>query len=135
MPISYTVNSDDELVTLNVSGRVTTEEFVATAQALVQDQNINNSWSQLVDLRGTEFSSEADQLCQQLQQFLLAEMRPHLAPRVAIVVDDDLKRPILAEIFHLCCRLGRSELFEDYAAAIKWLLKNAVAPSLQPQNA
>ena len=122
MPCGYHINADEGLITISGTEDVPLQEAIALGEELLDDRAFESSLPHLVDLRGlvlTRTSAESEDF----RDFVLDYYRPIVAASVAVLVDDSLDRGSLAALYHLTCRMDRTELFDDFEQALKWLVK------------
>jgi hypothetical protein len=78
----------------------------------------------LVDLRGIDVEFQPGAM-RPFAKFLISVYRPQFAAApLAIVMDPDRDPVFSAGVYRFTCGLGNAELFDDYAHAVSWLLKN-----------
>lgn len=129
MAIEYHINERDDLITVTVTGPVTTSEACDRINDLLDDVDFNADLPQLIDLRTAELTGPKDEL-ERFERFLLSEYRAVLNASVAIVVNPDWDEETCAQAFWMCCSLYRAELFDGWNQACKWLIKKEFTNSL-----
>jgi hypothetical protein len=121
---SYHINREDEFVSLRLTGNVDLVEIYELCQQFLDDPAFSDSWPHLVDLRGFEPELKPGAM-RPFSQFLLTRYRPRFAAApMAILMDGDRDPEFVAGLYRFTCGLGHAELFDDYAQAMSWLLKN-----------
>jgi hypothetical protein len=143
VPASYHINRQDEFVSLRMTGTVDLVEIYELCRRFLDDPDFNATWPHLVDLRGLVVDVKPGAM-RPFANFLLTSYRPKFAGApMAIVMDADRDADFSAGLYRFTCGLGNAELFDDYAHAMKWLLKNGWSkaghvpgpPSLKPPDA
>ena len=51
---------------------------------------------------------------------------------MAVVIDGDMERELVAGIYWLACAVGGTEVFDDYDHALKWLIRREFANTPPP---
>ena len=46
---------------------------------------------------------------------------------MAVVIDSEMSRELVANIYWLACAVGGTEVFDDYDHALKWLIRREFA--------
>ncbi|NOX50301.1 MAG: hypothetical protein GXP16_07160 [Gammaproteobacteria bacterium] len=122
MPCGFHINKEEGLVTITGNQLVPLYEAVSMGKALMADQNFEPTLPNLVDLRGLEISRSRDETLA-FRRFILESYMPLINTSIAIVIDDSLDKSSLAGLYHLSCRMERTELFDHYEQALKWLMR------------
>jgi hypothetical protein len=133
----YHINREDEFVALCCDGEIDLVEIREMCQRLLKDPEFNPSWPQLADLRGLELKLTHGTM-RQFLNYTAATYRPRISAPIAVVLDGSKDDAFCAGVFRFVCGLADAEVFDDYALAIKWLLKNGWPNSAdlpQPQDA
>ncbi len=130
MPLSYHINTDDGLITVQGEGPVEIAELAELGHSLLGDQRYDPALPQLLDFRGLrpnlEGVDESAELTR-LQTFVDQKYRERVAANVAVVIDDHLETRHCADIYLITCAIEAAELFADYDQALKWLMRQAFA--------
>lgn len=134
MAIEYHINERDELITVTVSGTVSTSEACVRIDELLNDARFNSDLPQLVDLRTASIEGSKEEL-EHFEKFLLGDYRPQLNASVAIVVNPDWDEETCAQAFWLSCALHHAELFDGWNQACKWLIKKEFTTSMADLDA
>lgn len=122
MPCGYHMNLEDGLVTISGADELTMAAFVDLGEQVLSDPSFDPYVPQLVDLRGLQVAS--DQVGgKQLRDFVLAVYRPRVQSSIAVVIDGSLHERAVAGLYHLCCAMDATELFDQYDQALKWLMR------------
>ena len=122
MSLGYHINADEGIITINGSEQVALSEVQDLGTNLLRDEMFDPMLPQLVDLRGLELSFSAQEATH-FSAFILNHYVPASAASIAIVVDGSIEDKRLASIYRLCCQMERSELFDHYDQALKWLMR------------
>ena len=124
MPVSYHINTADEFVSVRFDGKIDLVEIYELARSFLADPDFSPSWPHLVDLRGMDVAIEPGAM-RPFARFMLTSYRPNFADApLALVIDSDRDPEFAAGVYRFTCGLGNAELFDDYAQAVSWLLKN-----------
>jgi len=124
VPVSYHINKADEFVSFRFEGKIDLVEVYELARGFLADPDFSPDWPHLVDLRGMEVEIQPGAM-RPFVKFMLTSYRPSFAAAaLALVIDGDRDPEFSAAVYRFTCGLGNAELFEDYAHAISWLLKN-----------
>ncbi|NKC00585.1 MAG: hypothetical protein GKR90_19125 [Pseudomonadales bacterium] len=124
MPTGFHINQDDGLITVSGSEDVDAIEATSTFRSVLEHPEFDPGLPQLIDLRGLSSNAPAAHDFLTLERFLLSTYRPKIEASIAVLVDDELDRFRMAAIFHLTCQLPRTELFDYFDHAIRWLIRN-----------
>ena len=126
MPCGYHMNLEDGLVTIRGEAEINLPSLVNLGEEVLADPGFDPYLPQLVDLRGMQVAR--DRAAEQaLRHFTLSTYRPRVHSSIAIVVDDSLSEPELAGLYHLSCAMDKTELFDQYDQALKWLMRREFA--------
>lgn len=137
---AYHVNVEDELLSVKIDGPVDLVEMYELGQTILADPVFDPHWPQLVDVRGMQLRVRSGAL-KPFTDYVVGHYRPATGGAMAVVIDGGLDHDQVAGIFRLVCAMPNTEMFDDYALAIKWLLAKswngsaAETTSLQPPNA
>ena len=126
MPCGYHMNPEDGLVTVSGTDARTFKELLTVGKKLLADPHFDPRLPHLIDLRGMQVQRQ-DQSSASLRHFAVKFYRPRVRSSVAVVVDDSLTNELIAAIYHLVCTLEKTELFDRYDHAIKWLMRREFA--------
>ena len=122
MPCGYHMNLEDGLVTITGAEDLSITAFVDLGERLLADPSFDPHLPQLVDLRGLEVVEDQEG-ARALREFTLATYRPRVQSSIAIVIDGSLHEQAVASLYHLCCAMDATELFDQYDQALKWLMR------------
>ncbi len=126
MSSHYDINLDNGLVTIKNSASTPLTEAWQVARQLLDDPRHDSSLPHLVDLRDlvvTHTAAERDTFV----KFMLDEFHPGVEASVAILVNDSLDRQALAGLYRIVSNLDKTELFDEYDLAIRWLIRREFA--------
>jgi len=131
MPCGYHVSLEDGLVTVTGADQLDPQQLVALGKQILADPSFHPKLPHLVDLRGLlmTLDPESDQ---SMKTFFLKSYRSQVRSSIAIVVDDSLDTSIMASLFHVTCAMEKTELFDQYDQALKWLMRREFAPANPP---
>ena len=137
MPTQYHINRDDEFVALRLKGDVDLVATYELCQSLLADPEFDPHLPQLVDVREVRMQLTHGAM-RPFLGYVRATYRPRVEARIAVVLDGTMDDDFCAGVFRFVCNLPDTEVFDDYALAIKWLLKsrwiNRTNASAQPEN-
>ena len=138
MAAEYHINSEDEFVTIQLEGAGDLDKVWALCQTLLEDPNYNPEWPQLVDVRGIQLALKSGDM-RSFARYVLTEYRPRVTAPIAVVLDGSMDDVACADVFRFVCSMPNTEVFDDYALAIKWLIRNTWPHAdggglLQPQD-
>ena len=123
---TYHINADDGLVTIKSADMVSLNQCCTVARQVLADPCFDPDLPQLVDLRGSHngmsFTEELE-----FRDFVLDEYLPNVRSSIAIVIDDQMDEKVLARLYHLSSRTEKTELFDQYNQALKWLMRKEFA--------
>jgi len=123
VPAQYHINQEDEFIALQFDGVVNLVDIYEVCQALLADPDFDPSLPQLADVRTVELELSPGAL-RPFLQYVTTKYRPHVTAPIAMVLDGSKDDDFCAGMFQFACRLSDTEVFDDYALAIKWLLGN-----------
>ena len=126
MPSGYHIDVDAGLILLSGTDEVDITQAIAVGRAVLADPAFDTRLAQLVDLRGLKLLRDAATSAQ-FRDFALREYAVCLQTSMAVVVDDSLDQRSLASLYHLTSRMPRTELFDDYDTAMRWLMRREFA--------
>ena len=119
MTTAYHIDTEQHLVVITVSGRLTSEEFASCAAALAADPLFERSMSRLIVARGvTSFPAQSDIL----QVARLVHDRAYAyGGRYAVVADGPLAKGMMNMILTPAGMTDRYEFFDSIDEALAWL--------------
>lgn len=126
MPCGYHMNLEDGLVTIKGEAQLSLASLVDLGEQVLADPGFDPYLPQLVDLRGMEVARDKA-AAEALRHFTLSIYRPRVHSSIAIVVDGSLNEAELAGLYHLSCAMDKTELFDHYDQALKWLMRREFA--------
>jgi len=118
---TYHINDEDEFISFTFGSQVSLVDLYELLQALLGDPEFEPSWPQLMDLRNIELELKSEAL-KPFVKFLNETYRSQVDGAIAVVLDDEMSADFCAGVYRLACSLADTEVFDDYALAIKWLL-------------
>lgn len=136
MPCGFHINQDDELIHITASQTVNPDDAQSTFDAVLAHPDFKANMPQLIDLRGIEvtFSDSEEATVRayhSLKRFLIRDYRSKSTAHACVVVDDGLDQEAIAAIFYVTCQLPRTELFDSYEQALRWLIRHEVGGSIR----
>lgn len=140
MPARYHINHEDEFVSIQFSGSTNLVDAYELCQTLLADPKFDPRLPQLADVRDVHLELTSGAM-KPFVRYVTTRYRPRVDARIAIVLDGAMDDAFCAGVFRFACNLPDTEVFDDYALAIKWLLGNAWVTraarglSAKPQNA
>ena len=124
LPPSYHIDRDEGVITINGGDRIDGTELATLGEQVLTDARYDPLLPQLVDLRGCRFDL-GDRAVIELGRYLARRYGEQVAGRMAVVIDTDLASATTATIYRLTSALGNAELFEDYAFALRWMMRRS----------
>lgn len=136
MPAQYHINHEDEFVAIQLEGDVDLVDVYELCQSLLSDPKFNPQLPQLADVRNVNLKMTPGAI-RPFLNYVTAKYRPRVAGRIAVVLDGSMDDDFCAGVFRFVCNLQETEVFDDYALAIKWLLREGwIQPaSSKPEDA
>lgn len=123
MPAQYHINREDEFIALRFEGEVDLVDVYELCQALIADPDFDPKLPQLADVREIELKLSPGAM-RPFLNYVTTKYRPCVAARIAVVLDGSMDDAFCAGVFQFVCTLSDTEVFDDYALAIKWLLRD-----------
>ena len=140
MPARYHINHEDEFVAIKFDGEIDLVDAYELCQALLADPNFDPKLPQLADVRDVRLKLTSGAM-KPFLRYVTTRYRPSVEAPIAIVLDGAMDDDFCAGVFRFACNLPDTEVFDDYALAIKWLLGNgwasraALGASAKPEDA
>jgi hypothetical protein len=108
MPITYRTHPEHNLITLEHTGKIPDEEFLAFYKRLYQSDRSLASMNHLVDLREADSSPRSSDVLHQFADFMKSSFESLTTrPKVAVVAPRDLS-------------FGLARMYEALADAVPW---------------
>jgi hypothetical protein len=126
MPCGYHINADAGLVTITGTDETTAAQFVELGERLLADANFDSKLAQLMDLRGLNMAFQKDD-SERVLDFSINTYSPQIEANIAIIVDGDQDSKSIASMFRLTCAMHKTELFDNYDQALRWLMRREFA--------
>ena len=123
MPITYSVDAQQNVVLVTWEGDVTADDYGAHLRTMLQDPDALRAGRSLIDLRQANVLMSGIEL----NAVMNAEATPLLAGRLwktAVLVNSSLNFGIARQVEMLSESESSDSVFRDYAAAIAWLVKD-----------
>ena len=136
MPAQYHINHEDEFVAIRLESDVDLVAVYELCQALLSDPEFKPQLPQLVDVRSMKLELTPGAI-RPFLNYVTTKYRPHVTARIAVVLDGSMDDDFCAGVFRFVCNLPDTEVFDDYALAIKWLLRGGwrQPPLSKPEDA
>ncbi|MBV1904712.1 MAG: hypothetical protein KUG75_01435 [Pseudomonadales bacterium] len=128
MPANIHINDDSSFTSLHIDGTVNSQALLDLMENTLQDSQFKNDWPQLVDLRQASIDCTKDELQDLLQQ-AYKRYRPYIEAPMAIAIQASTEPDILATAYRFVCNMPDTEIFDDYAQALTWLIAKTEIPS------
>ncbi len=122
MPCAYHINLEDGLVTLSGAEDVNANQLLAMGEKMLADPEFDPYLPQLIDFRNLQIDPDRD-MSNTIRDFCLKTYRPRVFASIAVVINDSLTARALSNIYHLTCAMDKTELFDQYDQALKWLMR------------
>jgi len=126
MPCDYHINPDAGLVTITGSDDTTAKQFLELGERLLADPKFDAKLAQLMDLRGLTMAFQKDDN-ERMHDFSVNIYSPQVEANIAIIMDGDQDSKSIASMFRLACAMHKTELFDNYNQALKWLMRREFA--------
>jgi hypothetical protein len=123
MPITYTVDTEQNVVLVTWRGDVTGGEYRAHLRTMLQDPDALRAGRSLTDLREANVVAHGAEL----NAILDEEALPRLAGRqwkTAVLVSSTVNFGVARQYQLLAQSENTDRVFRDYAEALAWLLKD-----------
>ena len=123
MPAQYHINHEDEFIALRFDGEVDLVDVYELCQALLADPKFDSNLPQLADVRNVQLRLTPGAM-RPFLRYVTSKYRPLVTAPIAVVLDGSMDADFCAGVFQFVCKLSDTEAFDDYALAIKWLLRD-----------
>lgn len=133
MPPGYHIANDDGLISIQVADEIDLAELYELAKSVLSSTDYAAELPLLADLRGMRLELNRD-AAKPFSNFVINNFR-NRPVSMAVVIDGDMNRELSAAIYWLACAVGRTEVFDDYDHALKWLIRREFAHSPPPNIA
>jgi hypothetical protein len=140
VPAQYHINHEDEFVAIKFAGDIDLVDAYELCQSLLADPKFDPKLPQLADVRDVHLKLTSGAM-KPFLRYVTTRYRPKVTAPIAIVLDGTMDDEFCAGVFRFACNLPDTEVFDDYALSIKWLLGNgwarraARSASTKPQDA
>ena len=140
MAAQYHINREDEFIAIQLEGEVDLVDVYELCQQLLTDPEFDPKLPQLADVRRIQLKLTPGAM-RPFLNYVTTKYRPFVGAPIAVVLDGSMDDDFCAGMFKFVCKFSETEVFDDYALAIKWLLRNSWAhrdghlPLPKPQNA
>jgi len=124
MPAQIHINEDSQFTSVHIDGAVSVDDLQNFLDAVLEDVAFEVNWPQLVDLRGASIQSDGFSL-QVLLNSIYTRYRPNIKASMAIILDGSIDGELFANVYRFVCNIPNTELFDDYAQALKWLMSQS----------
>lgn len=133
MSPGYHIAKEEGLISVRVQCPVELEELQGLAGALLESDDYAPELPLLVDLRGMRLELNREDLYP-FNRFVVGAFRNRGA-YTAVVIDSEMSHKLSAAVFWLACAVGRTEVFDEYDHALKWLIRREFAPPIAAAGA
>jgi len=124
MPALVHINEDSQFTSVHIDGSVSVNDLQNLLDTVLEDDTFEVTWPQLVDLRGARIKSDGFSL-QILLNSIYTQYRPNIKASMAIILDGSIDGELFASVYRFVCNIPNTELFDDYAQALKWLISQS----------
>jgi hypothetical protein len=131
MAPAYHIASDDGLISIQVSSEIDLADLYELAKSVVSSADYDPTLPMIMDLRGMLLDWHQD-ATEPFTRFIIDNFRDREGS-MAVVLDSEMSRDLVAGIYWLACAVGGTEVFDDYDHALKWLIRREFADS-PPEN-
>lgn len=130
MAPAYHIASDDGLISIQVGSEIDLAELYELAKSVLSSQDYDPELPLVVDLRGMRLDWHQD-ATDPFTRFIIDNFK-NRPGSMAVVIDGDMERELVAGIYWLACAVGSTEVFDDYDHALKWLIRREFANTPPP---
>lgn len=127
----YHIASDDGLISIQVGSEIDLAELYDLAKSVLASEDYDPELPLVMDLRGMRLDWHPD-ATEPFARFMIDNFRGRHGS-MAVVIDTEMSRELVANVYWLACAVGGTEVFDDYDHALKWLIRrefaNGEAPS------
>jgi len=127
----YHIASDDGLISMQVSSHIDLAELYELGKSLLTSDDYDPELPLITDLRGMRLDWHQD-ATEPFSRFVVDNFKDRPGS-IAVVIDNEMDRDLVAGIYWLACAVGDTEVFDDYDHALKWLIRREFV-NAQPPN-
>ena len=131
MAPGYHIASDDGLISIQVGSEIDLADLYELAKSVISSADYEPELPLIVDLRGMALDWHQD-ATEPFVRYIIDNFR-NREGSMAVVLDGDMSRDLVAGIYWLACAVGGTEVFDDYDHALKWLIRREFADP-PPEN-
>lgn len=131
MSPGFHIASDDGLISIQVRSDIDLAELYELCKSVLTSDDYDPQLPLITDLRGMRLDWRQDANAP-FTRFMVENFRERPGS-MAVVIDNEMSRDLVAGIYWLACAIGGTEVFDDYDHAIKWLIRREFVNTL-PQN-
>lgn len=131
MSPGFHIASDDGLISIQVRSDIDLAELYELCKSVLTSDDYDPQLPLITDLRGMRLDWHQDATAP-FTHFMVENFRERPGS-MAVVIDNEMSRDLVAGIYWLACAIGGTEVFDDYDHAIKWLIRREFVNTL-PQN-
>ena len=125
MAPAYHIASDDGLISIQVGSDIDLADLYELAKSVVSSADYDPALPLVVDMRGMQLDWHQDET-EPFVQYIIDNFR-NREGSMAVVLDGDMSRELVAGVYWLACAVGGTEVFDDYDHALKWLIRREFA--------
>lgn len=130
MAPAYHIASDDGLISIQVGSEIDLAELYELAKSVLASEDYDPELPLIMDLRGMRLDWHQDATAP-FTRFMIDNFKDRPGS-MAVVIDGDMSRDLVAGIYWLACAVGGTEVFDDYDHALKWLIRREFASTPPP---
>lgn len=130
MAPAYHIASDDGLISIRIGNEIDLVDLYELAKALLGSDDYDPELPLVMDLRGMRLDLVREAI-EPFSRFAIEHFRNRPAS-IAVVIDHEMNRELVAGIYWLACAVGGTEVFDDYDQALKWLIRREFAHESPP---
>ena len=123
VPARYHINREDEFIALLLEGDVDLVDVYELCQSLLADPAFDPQLPQLADVRKVRLKLTPGAM-RPFLGYVTTRYRPRVDAPIAVILDGTMDDAFCAGVFRFVCKVQDTEVFDDYALAIKWLLSS-----------
>ncbi len=130
MAPAYHIASDDGLISIQVGSEIDLADLYELAKSVLASDDYDPELPLLMDLRGMRLDWR-EEATEPFVRFAIDRFR-NRPGSMAVVIDGEMDRDLVAAIYWLACAVGGTEVFDDYDHAMKWLIRREFAHTNPP---
>ncbi len=130
MAPAYHIASDDGLISIQVGSEIDLADLYELGKSVLSSAEYDSELPLIMDLRGMRLDWRQD-ATEPFVRFAIGNFR-NRPGSMAVVIDAEMSRDLVAGIYWLACAVGGTEVFDDYDHTLKWLIRREFASTPPP---